>query len=95
MWYIYIIYSHSIDKFYVGYSDDPELRLKRHNMGWGRFTKRGIPWESVYLEKFDSKSGAIKREREIKKMKSRSYIENLIKNAGGRPDSSGSLVGPV
>lgn len=84
-WYTYIIYSSKIDKYYVGSTRDLEWRLERHNLGWGKYTKRGIPWKIVYFEKFKIKSEALKREKEIKKMKSRSYVEKLI-NAGGRPD---------
>ncbi|MCF8413149.1 MAG: GIY-YIG nuclease family protein, partial [Melioribacteraceae bacterium] len=61
------------------------LRLERHNAGWGKFSKKGFPWEFVYFEKFDSKSDALKRENEIKKQKSRLYILRLI-NAGDRAD---------
>ena len=85
-WFVYILHSKIIDKYYVGSTDDLEWRLKRHNMGWGRFTKRGIPWELVYHENFDTKSEALKREKEIKNKKSRIYIENLIRHSGGRPD---------
>ncbi len=88
MWYVYIIYSYKIDKYYTGYADDLEWRLQRHNQGWGRYTKRGIPWKLAYTESFKSKSEAIKREKEIKNKKSRKYIEELISHAGGRPDRS-------
>ena len=94
MYYTYILYSQSIDKYYVGYTEHLELRLERHNSRWGKFSSRGIPWKIVYYEKFISKSDAIRREREIKKRKSRSYIEQLISHAGGRPDQSGSLACP-
>jgi len=86
MWFVYIIYSNKIDRYYVGYTDELEWRLERHNQGWGRYTKRGIPWELVYDEKYKTKSEAIKREREIKRKKSRKYLEELVRNAGGRPD---------
>ncbi len=85
MWYVYIIYSKKIDRYYVGYTDDLEWRLERHNSGWGKYTKRGIPWELVYDEKHKTKSEAIKREREIKRKKSRKYIEGLISHAGACP----------
>ena len=85
MWYTYIIYSESIRKFYTGFTDNLNRRLERHNSGWGKFTSSGIPWRLVYFERFTSKTEAIKRENEIKKKKSRKYIESLI-NAGGRPD---------
>jgi predicted GIY-YIG superfamily endonuclease len=39
----------------------------------------------VYYEVYDTKSEALKREREIKKKKSRLYIERLIL-AGSRPE---------
>ena len=93
MYYTYIIYSKSIDKYYVGYTSDIDLRISRHNSGWGKFSSRGIPWQLVYLEKFELKRDAIRRETEIKNKKSRKYIEELIRNAesvptyrGGRPD---------
>ena len=39
----------------------------------------------LYLEQFEEKRLALRREKEIKRMKSRSYIERLI-HAEGRPD---------
>jgi putative endonuclease len=84
-WYVYILYSTKIDMYYVGSTDDRQWRLERHNLGWGRYTKQDIPWEMVYYEVYDTKSEALKREREIKKKKSRLYIERLIL-AGGRPE---------
>ena len=80
MWFVYILYSVKIDRYYVGVTDNLEWRLERHNAGWGRYTKRGIPWEIVYTETFNNKSEALKRERSIKRRKSREYIEQLIKN---------------
>ena len=80
MFYTYIIYSKSTDKYYVGYTHDLKLRIERHNSGWSRSTKSGILWELVYKEMFKTKTEAIKREYEIKRKKSRKYIEGLIKN---------------
>lgn len=85
-WFTYILYSLSIDRYYVGSTDDLEWRLERHNMGWGKYTKRGIPWRLVHYEIFPTKTESLGREREIKKKKSRRHIENLIHQAGGRPD---------
>ena len=78
MWYLYIIYSDNIDRYYVGVTENLKLRLERHNLGWGRYTKRGIPWVIVYSENYLIKTDAFKREREIKKYKSRKYIEKLF-----------------
>ncbi len=86
MWFTYILYSDKINKYYVGYTNDLNLRLTRHNAGWGKYTKRGIPWNLVYHESFVTKSEAIARENQIKKKKSRKYIEYLISSAEGRPE---------
>jgi len=79
MWKVYILYSENIDRYYTGVTNDIAWRLERHNQGWGRYTKRGIPWEVVYIEQYVNKTDAMKREREIKSRKSRRYIESLIK----------------
>ena len=77
---VYIIYSKLRNKYYTGYSMDVESRVTEHNMGATLSTRNGIPWVLVYLEKFENKSSAIKRENMIKRMKSRKYIERLIKS---------------
>ncbi len=74
MFYTYIIYSKSKNKFYIGYTHDLEKRLERHNSGLSRSNKSGTPWKLVYSEKFATKSEAMKREFEIKHKKSRKYI---------------------
>ncbi len=78
-YYVYIIYSSLRDKYYVGYTSDPESRIAEHNSGATVSTRNGKPWSLLYKEKFPDKSSAIKRENQIKKMKSRKYIENLIR----------------
>ncbi|HWY11831.1 MAG TPA: GIY-YIG nuclease family protein, partial [Bacteroidia bacterium] len=37
-------------KYYVGQTGDLEDRLFRHNLGSGKFTKTGIPWELIWKE---------------------------------------------
>ena len=76
-YYVYIIYSRLKDRYYTGYSSDPRERLSEHNLGATPSTRAGRPWTLVYTEEFREKSAAIKRENEIKKMKSRKYIEHL------------------
>ena len=79
MCYTYIIYSKSIDKFYIGSScDEPLERLRRHNSNHKGFTGRTNDWEFVFKEYFDSKELAIKRELQIKNWKNRKRIEELV-----------------
>jgi putative endonuclease len=79
-YYVYILYSQSKDKYYTGYSANPEERVVEHNLGATPSTRPGRPWILGYTEEFDNKCAAIKREREIKGMKSRKYIKNLIES---------------
>jgi len=78
LFYVYIIYSSTLDKFYTGYSSDLPKRLEEHNAGISTFTSASGDWILKYSEAFSSREGAMKREREIKKKKSRKYIEWLI-----------------
>ena len=79
---VYIIYSASLDQYYIGHSEDMEDRLFRHNNSGSKSTKKTNDWELVHTEIFQIKSEATKRELEIKKKKSRKYIEWLISSAG-------------
>jgi putative endonuclease len=86
-YFVYILQSLQDGSFYVGSCRNILLRLQRHNEGWSRSTKAKCPWKIVYAESFDNKRAALRREREIKRMKSHTYIRRLTVHAGGRPDS--------
>lgn len=75
---VYIIYSEKLDKYYVGACIDLTRRLYEHNIGHSKFTSTGIPWILKYTCEFENLQLAKKRELEIKKKKSRKYIEALI-----------------
>jgi putative endonuclease len=80
MFTLYILYSKSIDSYYVGYTNDIDRRLSEHNRKKGKFTDRGIPWILVYTENFENKEQAMEKERQIKRKKSRSFIIEMINN---------------
>ncbi|MFD2248276.1 GIY-YIG nuclease family protein [Pontibacter ruber] len=80
--YIYILYSEKVDRYYVGSCQDITDRLGRHNAGYSKSTKAGAPWQLKHIEEYDTNSKAITRETEIKRKKSRKYIEWLISSAG-------------
>ncbi|MCZ8228297.1 GIY-YIG nuclease family protein [Flavobacterium sp.] len=77
---VYILYSKSADKFYVGYTSmSIDERLRRHLSNHNGFTVRIKDWELFYSEKFSEKSEAIRREKEIKSWKSKVKVQLLIK----------------
>ncbi|MBS7008847.1 GIY-YIG nuclease family protein [Anaerostipes sp.] len=54
---------------YTGWTNDLNKRLKAHNEGKGaKYTRGRTPADLVYLEEFDTKEAAMKREAAIKKM---------------------------
>lgn len=78
-YWVYILYSESGDRYYKGSSDDPERRLTHHNTTEKGFTSRYRPWRLVYKKEYATKAEAQAAEKKLKKMKSRKFIEELIK----------------
>ena len=80
MWYLYILYSASSDKFYIGISQDPFNRLVYHNtQKQVTYTTKNRPWKLTALFKVgSSQQMALNLERFIKKQKSRRLIELLV-----------------
>ena len=85
MYYCYILYSHRINKYYIGSTADLNERLQRHNCSHKGFTSTGKPWEIKYYEVFESKGRAIRREMELKSYKDRNKLEELIRAGSEHP----------
>jgi len=80
MFYIYILYSESADRFYIGHTNDPARRLIEHNtVEEIKYTTKFRPWTMhLAFEVSESRGEAIKVERFIKRQKSRTFIRKLI-----------------
>jgi len=79
-------------KFYVGQTEDLAARLEFHNNTKsfdGHFTRKNGPWKLVWSEQHESRQSAMKREREIKRMKSAKWIREHLLNSAVNPDESG------
>jgi putative endonuclease len=84
-YYIYILRCGD-GTLYTGWTNDLEKRLKAHREGRGaKYTRGRQPLELLYSEVFDTKSDAVKREYQIKKM-NRKQKDRLISYSlfGGR-----------
>ena len=79
MFYLYILQSYQSGTFYIGHTGNLEKRIKWHNAGYSLSTKAKRPWKLVYQEIYQTKSEAQKREYELKRKKSRKYIEFIIR----------------
>ncbi|RKS01513.1 MULTISPECIES: GIY-YIG nuclease family protein [unclassified Flavobacterium] len=82
MHFLYVLYSASANKFYVGETNDIDNRLLKHNNHSydGSFTKIAGDWKVVLLFECISKDQAFRLEKFIKKMKSKIFIEKIIVN---------------
>lgn len=71
----YILYSRSLDRYYIGHTAEPiEERLRKHLSNHGHWTARAKDWMVVYQEAHPDKGAAYRREREVKGWKSRVRI---------------------
>jgi putative endonuclease len=75
---VYILRSLNDGWYYVGSSVDPQRRLAEHNAGESKSTRAHRPYELAYLEQFQTLAAARRREQEIKRKKSRKYVDWLI-----------------
>lgn len=74
MFYVYIVKC-ADNTLYTGYTVDLNSRIETHNEGMGaKYTRGRLPVQLVYNECLDSKSEAMKREFQIKKL---SRLEKL------------------
>ncbi len=66
--YVYILLC-ADGSFYTGYTKNLDERTRLHESGKGaRYTRMHKPKRVAYVELFDSRAKAMKREREIKRM---------------------------
>ena len=77
-YYVYILLCKD-GSYYTGHAKNVKHRIEQHKKGQGaRYTRMHEPAKIVYVEEFNSRSDAMKREREIK-LFSHSKKQRLVK----------------
>ena len=61
--------SSGIKKTYVGYTNNLDLRLDKHNSNRGAKSTKGYKWTLIYSKKFKTKNEAMSFEYTLKKNK--------------------------
>ncbi|HET8837686.1 MAG TPA: GIY-YIG nuclease family protein [Flavobacteriaceae bacterium] len=79
MYFVYILYSKSFDRWYI---DNLKRRLLEHNSGRTRLTKAFLPWEMVFNEEFNLRKEARGREKYLKTAAGRRWRKNNIRPRG-------------
>ena len=72
VYYVYLIKTLDgyYDKSYVGFTNNIEKRVNKHNSNLGAKSTKGYKWELVYKKKFYSKNKALSFEHKLKKNRS-------------------------
>ena len=76
---VYILFSKKYNKTYTGFTSSLINRFKSHNeLSNKGFTKNFRPWIVVYVEFFNSKKQAMKKEIFLKSGVGRKFVKNTI-----------------
>ena len=78
MHYVYILFSFKDKKFYVGYSQNLNRRLREHQRGKVRSTKNRRPLQLVCYEAYLTKTEAQRREKYLKSSDGKKNLRKRI-----------------
>ncbi|TPG44501.1 GIY-YIG nuclease family protein [Flavobacterium pectinovorum] len=80
MYVVYILHSSKLNRYYIGFTSDFDTRMEFHkNAESNKFTANAQDWKLFLKVGCETKTQGLDIEKHIKKMKSKIYIENLIK----------------
>ncbi|MEK7196014.1 MAG: GIY-YIG nuclease family protein [Patescibacteria group bacterium] len=81
MFTVYVIENEESKKIYIGQTANLKVRLDRHNgvllnKATSFTAKNKGKWNLIYREDFDSRDGAVKREKELKSFRGREFVKS-------------------
>ena len=79
-YFVYILYSPSLKKFYKGQTNNIQLRLRQHNRGEDKSTRPGTPWQLLWVTEKPSRAGAMKLEKKLKNLSVKRLIDFMRKH---------------
>jgi len=75
MFYAYVLRSLRFPFIYKGHCENLEERLKQRNSGMTKSIRPYAPFEIIYVEEFQSRKEAIKREKYFKSAAGRKFLK--------------------
>ncbi|MBP6855653.1 MAG: GIY-YIG nuclease family protein [Candidatus Pacebacteria bacterium] len=66
MFYVYVLKSLGHSRHYIGITNNGKKRLQKHNSGSVRSTKAYRPWAIAWIEEYNNKTDARRRELLLK-----------------------------
>jgi putative endonuclease len=79
IFYTYILYSESHNRFYIGQTSNIKDRLNRHNSGHEKSTKPFTPWKIIGHSEKNSRSEAMILEKKLKNLNSEDLLKFIDK----------------
>jgi putative endonuclease len=80
--FVYILQSKSTRETYIGQTRDLNRRVNQHNDPEYRLTmhtkRRRGPWKLIHFEEYETRSEAMRRERELKTGRGRDWIRRNV-----------------
>ena len=83
LYFVYILYSSNLNKFYVGQTLDLINRLKEHNAGESRYTSHGVPWILLWFTTKNHFRSSENLERKLKNLSRARKIKFMLKYRDG------------
>ncbi len=74
---VYVLYSKSCKKFYVGQTQNLTNRLREHNKGETKSIKACAPWQTVWVATAETRSESMALERKIKSRGAARFLADL------------------
>jgi putative endonuclease len=79
MFTVYVLKSIKNGKRYVGYTEKSiDVRVKEHNSGCNKWTRRNRSFILVYKEEFDKRISAMRREKFLKSGQGRELLDSIL-----------------
>ena len=78
MFFVYILYSPSGDKFYKGQTRNLDERVGRHNSGQEKATQHARPWKLMWATNKKSRSAAVVFENKLKNLGRRKLLQLML-----------------
>lgn len=76
---VYVLYSKSSSRVYIGETANLIARFRSHNnLSKKGYTRRFRPWLVVWVEFYDSRFEALKREQVLKSGQGRAWIRSEV-----------------
>ena len=76
--FVYILQSEKNGRYYIGSTNDLELRLLEHNAGKTKSLRHLKPLKLVFKKEVDSLNDARKIEKKLKKLKNGNIIDKIV-----------------